>query len=72
VAMSAGRKSDGLGHSISGNPMRFERGPRVVRLDNEWEAGLPARAQRVVTALTLPLLHRYDYGTRVSRRSPCA
>jgi hypothetical protein len=72
VPLSERPKADAAGHSISGNPMRFERGPRVVRLDNEWEAGLPAHAQRVVTALTLPLLHRYDYRTRVSRSSQCA
>lgn len=72
VAMTAGRASAGTGHSLSGNPMRFERGPLVVRADTEWEIGLSTRAQRVVTGLTLPLLHRYGYRTNVRKRSHCA
>lgn len=60
------------GHSLSGNPMRFDRRPLVVSLDNEWEVGLPARAQRVVTALTLPLLHRYQYATNLRKTATCA
>jgi hypothetical protein len=72
VAVTSGRPSAGTGHSLSGNPMRFDRGPLVISLDTEWEIGLSTRAQRVVTGLTLPLLHHYGYRTAVRKRSHCA
>ena len=72
IEVTNGRPSAGTGHSLSGNPMRFDRGPRVVSPDTEWEIGLSTRAQRVVTGLTLPLLHRYGYRTNVRKRSHCA
>ncbi len=72
IAVTTGRPSRGTGHSLSGNPMRFERGPLVVSADTEWEIGLSTRAQRVVIGLTLPLLHRYGYRTNVRKRSHCA
>ena len=71
AARRAGREQpdsqDGTGHSLSGNPMRFERGPLVVRPDTEWQQGCRARP-RLVTALTaaaaaslrLPLYHRQE------------
>lgn len=64
LALPARRGEPGPGHSLSGNPMRFERGPLVVRPDTEWERGLPAADRRVVTAITAPLLHRYGYRVR--------
>jgi hypothetical protein len=69
---TAAADGNSRGHSFSGNPMRFDRGPRVVTPDNEWEVGLPLRAQRVVTGLTLPLLPRYGYRTTVRKTSNCA
>jgi hypothetical protein len=60
------------GHSLSGNPMRFERGPVVVTTDNEWERGLPRPDQRIVTALALPLMRRYGYPARLTREATCA
>lgn len=55
------------GHSLSGNPMRFGRGPLTVRIDDEWERALPAADRRRVTAITAPLLRRYGY--RLARRA---
>ena len=52
------------GHSISGNPMRFTRGPLQVRLDDEWIGAMAARDRRLVTAATAPFLARYGYLTR--------
>lgn len=66
------------GHSLSGNPMRFSAGPLVIRPDTEWATGLPVRDQRVVAALTLPLLRHYGYPMRTKAlaaehvESPCA
>lgn len=48
-------------HTVSGNPMRFERKRRPVQPDAEWTSTMSARSRRVVSLLTLPLLARYDY-----------
>jgi hypothetical protein len=51
-------------HSVSGNPMRFETGPVVVRVDDEWRTSMRAADRFVVTAISAPLLRRYGYGSR--------
>jgi hypothetical protein len=51
----------GEGHTIRGNPVRFESGYRPIRLDEEWKRELPPAARVVTTALTWPLLIRYGY-----------
>jgi hypothetical protein len=56
------------GHSLSGNPSRFERGAVEVRPDEDWRLALPRRQFRAVTAITFPLLLRYRYTlTRAAR-----
>ncbi len=47
------------GHTVAGNPDRFETSVRL-RLDDAWRTKLPRR-RALVTALTLPLLLRYGY-----------
>lgn len=49
------------GHSLSGNPGRFQRGRVEVRRDDAWRHGLPRRQFIAVTAITLPLLLRNRY-----------
>ncbi|HYX43904.1 MAG TPA: sulfotransferase [Acidimicrobiales bacterium] len=49
-----------VGHSVAGNPLRFE-GPRPVRPDLAWVEEMAPRDRRVVTAVTAPLLARYGY-----------
>ena len=68
MPLTATVRSDLQGHSLSGNPMRFDRGPLVVRLDEEWRTAFPAADRRLVTAITWPLLRRYGYA--VSSREP--
>lgn len=48
-------------HSVAGNPSRFENGRVKLRLDEAWRGEMPARARRLVTLGTLPLLARYGY-----------
>lgn len=72
VSTAATGDNAATGHSVSGNPVRFQRGPLVVRPDNEWEEALPVKAQRTVTALTLPLLARYGYRVNVRKTPKCA
>jgi hypothetical protein len=48
-------------HTASGNPMRFQTGPVLLRRDEEWRTRLEPRDRRRVTALTYPLLRRYGY-----------
>lgn len=54
----AGAPATELGHSISGNPMRFDRGPVQVRVDDEWIEAMTTRDRRLVTTLTAPFLAR--------------
>ena len=49
------------GHAASGNPMRFQTGPILLRRDEEWRTRLALADRRRVTALTYPLLRRYGY-----------
>ncbi len=51
----------GEGHSVAGNPMRFEKGPIKVRLDEAWKERMDPRDLKVVTALTRPMMRMYGY-----------
>jgi hypothetical protein len=48
-------------HSVSGNPIRFERGSVRLRLDDEWKEKIKRLDMVGVTALTWPLLLKYKY-----------
>jgi hypothetical protein len=50
-----------LWHTVSGNPMRFDRGPLNVKVDEEWRNRLDTRSFATVTSATIPLLLRYGY-----------
>jgi hypothetical protein len=51
----------GVHHTISGNPMRFQRGPVELALDEEWRSRLSPVHRRMVSLFTFPLLVRYGY-----------
>jgi hypothetical protein len=51
----------GISHTVSGNPNRFDTGTVELKPDQAWIGKMPARDQKLVTALTLPLLPRYGY-----------
>ena len=56
------------GHGLLGNPSGYGR-PRVtLREDIGWHDGLAARDQRVVTALSAPMLLRYRYPAILRRK----
>lgn len=42
-------------HSVSGNPVRVSREPRVLRLDEEWRTNMPWLDWAVVTFISAPL-----------------
>jgi hypothetical protein len=44
------------GHTVAGNPNRFDRGRLQVRADEAWRTRMPRRSRALVTALTFPLL----------------
>ena len=48
-------------HTVSGNPIRFQRGWTRLATDVEWERKLSKSHRRVVSALTAPLLAKYGY-----------
>lgn len=54
-------------HTVAGNPMRFKQGRIALRLDEEWREQMNVRQQRVVGALTWPLMRRYGYRLRGDR-----
>jgi hypothetical protein len=49
------------GHSLSGNPSRFQPTSRPISTDESWRAGLPTADRRVVSAISAPLRWRYGY-----------
>jgi hypothetical protein len=51
----------GANHTVTGNPVRFERGPTRLQGGQGWRAGLPARRRALATAVALPLPHRSRY-----------
>lgn len=48
-------------HTISGNPMRFERGVVALQPDVEWKSRMALSHRILVTAITSPFLVRYGY-----------
>jgi hypothetical protein len=48
-------------HTVSGNPVRFRKGPVEIRPDDQWEREFDARQRRTVVGLTWPLLLTYGY-----------
>lgn len=48
-------------HSVSGNPIRFDREIGAVSPDMEWRERMDTKTRRTVALLTLPLLVRYGY-----------
>jgi hypothetical protein len=48
-------------HSMSGNPMRFARGPTKLALDDGWRDELASSQRRMVELLTFPLSKHYGY-----------
>ena len=57
------------GHTVAGNPDRLSSGATKIRLDDEWRTALDRRHKALVTALTAPLLGRFDYPLAVRRAS---
>lgn len=55
------------GHTIRGNPLRFESGYRPIHLDDEWRTKMPPLRKAGFTALTWPLLWCYGYLGRSGR-----
>ena len=55
-------------HSVAGNESRAARGEVTLRLDDEWRRKLPMHRRRMVEMLTWPMLVKYGYEGRASRR----
>jgi hypothetical protein len=53
----------GTGHTVSGNPSRFDIGPVKIERDDEWLDNMRPRDRYVATALSVPGLRRYGYGS---------
>ena len=51
----------GVGHSVSGNPMRFDHGELRVVPDQEWRHALPRRSRFEVSLRSYAGLRRYGY-----------
>lgn len=62
-ALTENKVKLGEHHIFSGNPMRASTGWVELRIDDEWQTMLPRRQFAEVTAITWPLLRRYDYPT---------
>jgi len=64
--IGAGSAELGASHTIAGNPMRFRTGRIEFHHDDAWRKQLPRGQQRLIGALTAPLLSRYGYPLGVS------
>ena len=62
--VSGGELITSVNHSVAGNPDRLRHGLIRLRQDDRWRTGMPRRDQRLVSALTLPLLLYYGYSLR--------
>jgi hypothetical protein len=51
-------------HTVSGNPVRFKTGAIPIVADETWRTAASGRDLATVTAITLPLLHHFDYPLR--------
>lgn len=58
----------GENHILTGNSVRFQRGPVTVAPAEKWRAEMPLHAQILATLLTLPLLVLYRYPLLPPRR----
>jgi hypothetical protein len=59
----------GDNHTAGGNPSRHDRGLVELREDDEWVRAQRPAGRLAATAVSLPLLHRYDYPVRPGRRA---
>jgi hypothetical protein len=57
-------------HSVAGNPDRLRHGLIRLRQDDRWRTAMARRDQRLVSALTLPLLLHYGYTLRPGAATP--
>ncbi len=48
-------------HALAGNPMRFQKGGVKLKMDSAWQQEFGKADKAVVTALTWPMLRRYNY-----------
>jgi hypothetical protein len=65
-----GGEDVGIHHTVSGNRVRFHKGPLELRVDDEWKTSMPPRDRAIVTLMTWPMLFAYR---RLSRaRTPMA
>ncbi|GAA4234530.1 hypothetical protein FHR32_001933 [Streptosporangium album] len=55
-----------MAHTASGNPVRFTVGRIGLIPDDGWRTAASARHQRLVTALTWPLMNKYGYLGRLA------
>jgi len=49
------------GHTVSGNPIRFQEGEILLELDEEWKERLDEFSKRIITILTFPYIRKYGY-----------
>jgi hypothetical protein len=50
-----------IGHSVAGNPSRFESGPKQLWVDDRWKVEMSTRDKLYVSLLAAPLQWKYGY-----------
>jgi hypothetical protein len=50
-----------INHTVSGNPLRFDRGKIPLKEDDEWMRMMPSWGKALVTLVTLPLCVHHGY-----------
>jgi len=59
--LEGGKANLQTGHTVSGNPVRFQTGVVELVSDDEWMRSMGGFRRGLVTVLTSRLLHRYGY-----------
>jgi hypothetical protein len=73
AALHTGNRIEfGENHTVSGNPIRFDRGEVALTEDRKWIRNMSRSKVALTTLLTWPLMLRYGYGARHGRERPDA
>jgi hypothetical protein len=49
------------GHTLIGNPSRFQRGNVRIALDTKWRSNIDKKERWIISMLTLPMMLHYNY-----------
>ena len=64
IVSEGGPTLEETGHSVAGNPRRFQSGPVEIRADEAWRTKFDPKMAEIVSKIARPMLSRYRYSKR--------